>query len=122
MLNPAHYSCKSFETRPWGGFEVAHQDTRCKIKRLYILPHEKTSLQTHKYRTEHWLVEYGVGKVTLGEQEFDAVVGQQIMVSKNTAHRIENQGLEMLVIFEVQHGSLLCENDIIRLEDKYGRV
>jgi len=122
MLNPAQYSCKSFETRPWGGFEVVHQDAQCKIKRLYISPNEKTSLQMHQHRCESLLIESGVAVITIAGQENYVFAGKEILIPQKTLHRIENQGPDMLVIFEVQYGAILCENDVIRLEDKYGRV
>ena len=112
----------SFENRPWGGFEIIHAGDNYKIKRLYVSPNEGTSLQTHQHRSEHWVIESGAAKITIGERVSYLLAGASVSVPKNIAHRIENEGAEMLVIFEVQFGKCLREDDIIRLEDKYGRV
>jgi len=112
----------ALEMRPWGSFAVLHEGDGYKIKRLYVLPNEETSLQTHQHRSEHWLVESGSAKVTIGEQTLYLLAGASVTVPKNIAHRIENEGAELLTIFEVQFGKVLLESDITRIEDKYGRV
>ena len=122
MLAIKKDSYNLFQTRPWGGFEVLQQDNQCKIKRLYIFPHEKTSLQIHQQRSEHWLIESGIAKITLSERGFYATAGKKIDVDQGMLHRIENESNEMLVIFEIQYGKYLSEDDIIRIDDKYGRV
>ena len=111
-----------FESRPWGNFEVLHEASRHKIKRLRINPYEKTSLQKHISRSEHWMVESGSAKVIIGDEVIYLIAGGSVDIAAGTLHRIENESAELLSVIEVQTGDFLCENDIVRVEDKYGRV
>lgn len=117
---------KQVEKRPWGSFEVLHETNvgdalGYKVKRLDIYAGEKTSLQIHQHRAEHWVVESGVAKVTVGTEVKYLQAGESVDIPKNTTHRIENEGSSVLQVIEVQTGELLLESDILRIEDKYER-
>ncbi len=108
--------------RPWGAFYVIEAGTAYQVKRLEIAPGKRISYQTHQFRSEHWHIVQGTGQVTLNGDGFRLGVGQSIDVSAGAAHRIENVGFEVLIFIEVQRGSYLGEDDIVRLEDDYGRL
>lgn len=111
-----------FEERPWGSYTVLDQGPNYKVKRLEILPGKRLSYQKHSQRTEHWMVVQGRADVTLEGQECIVELGGSMEVPMGTAHRIANPGSELLVLIEIQRGSYLGEDDIIRLQDDYGRV
>ena len=93
-----------------------------KVKLLYVLPGERLSLQKHKHRSETWYVVHGTAKVTKDKERFTMETGDSVIIEKNQLHRLENSGDIPLQIIEVQTGSYFGEDDIIRLEDSYGRV
>ena len=93
-----------------------------KIKRIEVKPGASLSLQLHHRRSEHWVVVKGTARVTCGEATFDIGSGQSTYIPIETKHRLENRGEEMLAIIEVQCGHYLGEDDIVRFDDKYGRV
>lgn len=107
--------------RPWGRFEVLDEGERYKVKRIYVLPGGVLSLQKHEYRAEHWTVVQGVATVTIGEETSDLLENQHVYVPLGCVHRIANKQSDPLTLIEVQTGSVLLEDDIIRLEDNYGR-
>tara|TARA_R110002096_G_C14639352_1_gene725451 strand:+ start:444 stop:812 length:369 start_codon:yes stop_codon:yes gene_type:complete len=109
------------EDRPWGMFENLLDTEHCKVKRIVIKPGQAPSYQYHHKRSEVWTIVSGVATITL-----DGVVeyyhyGQTILIPQGTKHRVENQGQDDLVFIEVQHGSYFGEDDIVRVEDNYGR-
>ena len=108
--------------RPWGSYTVLDEGEGHKVKRLTVSPGAKLSLQRHNKRSEHWVVTRGRARVTCGERQLDLTVGQSIDIPNTTNHRIENPWSETLEIIEVQHGSYLGEDDIVRIQDVYGRV
>ncbi len=111
-----------FDQRPWGSFTVLDEGTGFKVKRLEILPEKRLSYQKHKQRAEHWFVVQGNAKVTLDDKEIFVKTGEAIDISIGSAHRVENPDKnELLVFIEVQRGDYLGEDDIIRLEDDFGR-
>ncbi len=110
------------ERRPWGSFSVLLEAPRFKIKELTIKPGAKLSLQMHHHRAEHWVVVEGTARVTRGTEETLLSENESTYIPVGTAHRLENPGTITLRIIEVQCGSYLGEDDIIRLEDSYGRV
>lgn len=116
------FVASSQTTRPWGGYEVLHEDVGYKIKRLSIESKAKTSLQLHRKRAEHWHIETGVARVKLGKATLILRAGDSLDIPVNMLHRIENVGKTMLRVLEVQIGDYLDEDDIIRLHDIYGRV
>lgn len=108
--------------RPWGTYTVLTEGERHKIKKITVHPKQKLSLQMHYHRSEHWVVVRGTAKVVIGEEERIVHEGESIFVPKSSIHRVENPGIVPLEIIEVQVGEYLGEDDIIRLEDVYGRL
>lgn len=108
--------------RPWGAYTVLEEQERYKIKKIEVQPKQKLSLQLHYHRSEHWVVVKGSAKVTIGDRETLVHEGESIFVPKAAVHRVENPGKVVLEIIEVQVGEYLGEDDIIRLEDSYGRL
>lgn len=108
--------------RPWGTYTVLDEGAGFKVKRLVVHPGASLSLQLHHHRSEHWVVVHGVAKVTNGEQEFLLPANQATYIPVGTKHRLANPGTESLEIIEVQTGSYLGEDDIVRFADLYGRV
>ncbi|MFZ5789753.1 MAG: mannose-1-phosphate guanylyltransferase/mannose-6-phosphate isomerase [Pseudomonadota bacterium] len=107
--------------RPWGSYEQVDAGDRFQVKRLIVRPGGKLSLQRHAHRAEHWVVVRGTARVTRDGQLFDLVANQSTYIPLGAAHRLENPGDEPLHIIEVQSGGYLGEDDIVRLEDVYGR-
>jgi mannose-6-phosphate isomerase len=110
------------DQRPWGRYWVLADDEDCKVKRISVRPGARLSLQLHRRRSEHWFVVSGRGVVTLGVDAHDVAAGTSVDIPAGTAHRIQNTGAEALVFVEVQHGTYFGEDDIVRLDDDYGRV
>ncbi len=108
--------------RPWGSYSVLEEGPRFKIKKIVVNPLEKLSLQLHYHRSEHWVVVQGTAKVTINGQESIVHEGESLFVPKSSIHRVENPGKVALEIIEVQVGEYLGEDDIVRLEDVYGRL
>jgi mannose-6-phosphate isomerase-like protein (cupin superfamily) len=111
-----------FDRRPWGTFTVLDEGKNYKVKRLEILPGKRLSYQKHAQRSEHWIVVQGTAKVTLDDRDLRIRTGEAIDIGIGSAHRVENPGEELLVIIEVQRGTHLGEEDIVRLQDDFGRV
>jgi mannose-6-phosphate isomerase len=109
------------DTRPWGGYLVLDDAEGHKVKRLWVTPGQRLSYQTHSRRAEHWFVVAGTGVVTLDGSPVPVQSGVAVDVPLGVAHRIENTGDDDLVFIEVQHGDYFGEDDIVRLEDDYGR-
>lgn len=109
-------------SRPWGSYEGIAAADRFQVKRIIVHPGQALSLQMHHHRAEHWVVVRGTGRVTRGEESYLVSEDQSTYISLGTAHRLENPGVIPLELIEVQTGSYLGEDDIIRFEDSYGRV
>jgi mannose-1-phosphate guanylyltransferase/mannose-6-phosphate isomerase len=107
--------------RPWGSFETIDIGQRFQVKRLTITPGEALSLQMHHHRAEHWVVVRGTAKVTRGDEVFLLTENQSAYVPVGVSHRLENPGAMPLEVVEVQTGSYLEEDDIVRFEDRYDR-
>ncbi|HHI75634.1 MAG TPA: mannose-1-phosphate guanylyltransferase/mannose-6-phosphate isomerase [Gammaproteobacteria bacterium] len=107
--------------RPWGTFEGIDQGHRFQVKRLTVKPGASLSLQMHHHRAEHWIVVRGTARVTRGDETFLLTENQSTYIPLGTAHRLENPGRVTLEIIEVQSGSYLGEDDIVRFEDRYNR-
>lgn len=107
--------------RPWGSYTVLEEGERYKIKRVVVNPRERLSLQLHHHRSEHWVVVRGTAKVTIGEAEKLVHENESAYISKSTIHRLENPGKVPLELIEVQNGEYLGEDDIVRIDDHYGR-
>ncbi len=108
--------------RPWGTYTVLQEGPRFKIKRIEVKPGQTLSLQMHHHRSEHWIVVSGTAKVTCDERTYLVAANESTYISIGTRHRLENPGVMDLVMIEVQCGDYLGEDDIVRFEDKYGRV
>jgi mannose-6-phosphate isomerase len=111
-----------FDRRPWGSFTVLDQGEEFKVKRIEVLPGKRLSYQKHAKRAEHWVVVQGTAKVTLDDREIMVSTGEAIDIATGSAHRVENPGTEMLLFIEIQRGSYLGEDDIVRLQDDFGRA
>jgi mannose-1-phosphate guanylyltransferase/mannose-6-phosphate isomerase len=107
--------------RPWGAFEGLDKGPRYQVKRITVAPGGKLSLQMHHHRSEHWVVVKGSAQVQRGEDSFLLTENQSTYIPIGVVHRLENVGKIELEIIEVQSGSYLGEDDIVRLEDTYGR-
>jgi mannose-1-phosphate guanylyltransferase len=108
--------------RPWGTYTVLEEGPGFKVKRVVVRPGASLSLQLHHHRSEHWVVVRGVASVINGEQDFFLSANQSTYIPSNTKHRLSNPGTEPLEIIEVQTGSYLGEDDIVRFADIYDRV
>jgi mannose-6-phosphate isomerase len=111
-----------YDERPWGSFVVLDEGDGYKVKRIEVLPNKRLSYQKHSRRSEHWFVVTGKARVTLEEKEFLLEAGQAIDIPTGSAHRVENPGPEKLIFIEIQRGDYLGEDDIVRLQDDYGRM
>ena len=111
-----------FDRRPWGTFTVLDEGNNFKVKRIEVLPGKRLSYQKHSQRAEHWVVVQGTAKVTLDDRQSVLASGEAIDIAIGSAHRVENPGTDTLVFIEVQRGSYLGEDDIVRLQDDFGRV
>jgi mannose-1-phosphate guanylyltransferase/mannose-6-phosphate isomerase len=107
--------------RPWGTYKSLHNGHRVQVKHIMVKPGGQLSLQMHHHRAEHWIVVHGTAKIRRGEEEMILTEDQSTYIPLGTAHRLENPGKIPLHLIEVQSGSYLGEDDIIRLEDSYGR-
>tara|TARA_B100001079_G_C16395551_1_gene508893 strand:+ start:1228 stop:1611 length:384 start_codon:yes stop_codon:yes gene_type:complete len=108
--------------RPWGSYEILCKGMGYQSKRLIINSGQRLSLQTHKHRDEQWVIAKGTAKVTIGDKVITLGKGQSAEVPRTIQHRIENiSDIDSLEIIEVQMGDYIDEEDIIRLEDDYGR-
>lgn len=107
--------------RPWGSYDSIDFGERFQVKRLIVKPGATLSLQMHHHRAEHWVVVSGTARITRGEETFLLEENQSTYIPVGTTHRIENPGKIPLHIIEVQSGSYLGEDDIVRFEDRYGR-
>ncbi len=108
--------------RPWGWFESLVIGKRFQVKRIHVLAGAALSLQSHRHRSEHWVVVEGVAKVTIDDSVTLLTEGQSVYIPLGTVHRMENPGTVPMVLIEVQTGIYLGEDDIIRYEDIYART
>jgi len=107
--------------RPWGWYDSIDFGARFQVKRIVVNPGASLSLQMHHHRAEHWIVVCGTAKITRGEETFLLSENQSTYIPLGTTHRLENPGKVPLEMIEVQSGSYLGEDDIVRFEDTYGR-
>jgi len=108
--------------RPWGKYDSVDTGERFQVKRITVNPGAKLSVQMHHHRAEHWIIVSGTAKVTLGEETLLLSENQSTYIPIGVVHALENPGKLPLEMIEVQSGSYLGEDDIVRFEDKYGRV
>ncbi len=115
------YSVHATVYRPWGSYTVLEEQPRFQIKRISVTPGAKLSLQKHHHRSEHWVVVSGTARVTNGESVELLYENQSTYIPAGNVHRLENPGVIELELIEVQNGSYLGEDDIVRFDDVYGR-
>jgi mannose-6-phosphate isomerase len=111
-----------YDERPWGNYTVLEDAPSHKVKRIVVHAGRRLSYQQHERRSEHWFILEGDGVVTLDGDPVVVCAGHAVDVPAGTAHRIENTGDRDLVFIEVQHGDYFGEDDIVRLEDDFGRA
>jgi mannose-1-phosphate guanylyltransferase/mannose-6-phosphate isomerase len=107
--------------RPWGTYQSIDMGERFQVKRITVKPGAKISLQKHAKRAEHWIVVKGTARVTRDRDLLTLTENMSTYIPVGCVHRLENIGAEILHLIEVQSGSYLGEDDIVRLEDSYGR-
>jgi len=107
--------------RPWGWYDSVDEGERFKVKRIQVNPGASLSLQMHRHRAEHWIVVKGTAEITNGDQIITLTENQSTYIPQGQTHRLANPGTTPLEIIEVQSGSYLGEDDIVRFEDNYGR-
>ena len=112
----------NYEKKPWGNYRVLHKEEGAQVKRIELKPGCRLSLQKHARRSEKWIVISGVGVATSGAKEIPVRKGSFIDVPVGEVHRIQNTGSGLLVFIEVQLGDYLGEDDIVRLQDDFGRA
>ncbi|MFT6658910.1 mannose-1-phosphate guanylyltransferase/mannose-6-phosphate isomerase [Maritalea sp.] len=117
-LTETHRTCY----RPWGGYSSLVIGNRFQVKRLFVKPGKKLSLQKHHHRSEHWVVVSGTAEVTIDDSVQTLSENQSVYIPLGAVHRLENKGKILLELIEVQTGSYFGEDDIVRLEDEFGRV
>jgi mannose-6-phosphate isomerase-like protein (cupin superfamily) len=111
----------SSDIRPWGRYTILDEGIGYKVKRIEVLPGKRLSYQKHAQRAEHWMVVAGMARMTLEEQILMLGPGDTVDIPIGAAHRIENPGEEQLIFIEIQRGDYLGEDDIVRLQDDFGR-
>ena len=109
------------ETRPWGSFTILDEGDGFKVKRISVKPGEKLSLQYH-HRSEHWTVVQGEATVTIGDSMKPVSINESVYIPLKEKHALANEGGELMQLIEIQLGQYLGEDDIVRLEDCYGRA
>jgi mannose-1-phosphate guanylyltransferase/mannose-6-phosphate isomerase len=108
--------------RPWGSYQTTDRDERFQTKRIIVRPGAKLSSQLHHHRSVHWVVVTGTAEVTVGERTFLLHENESTYISAGTVHRLANPGKVPLHLVEVQCGTYLGEDDIVRFDDVYGRA
>jgi mannose-1-phosphate guanylyltransferase/mannose-6-phosphate isomerase len=108
-------------SRPWGSYDSIDVGERFQVKRIVVKPGATLSLQKHYHRAEHWIVVKGTAEVTRGNETFLLTENQSTYIPIGEMHRLHNPGKTQLEMIEVQSGSYLGEDDIVRFEDSYGR-
>ena len=120
-MNPSLVELPRKVSRPWGTYEIIDESDTFKVKRIVVAPGQKLSKQSHKMRSETWVVVTGKAKVELGEEEFILGVNDSVYIPAETTHRLENPESYELELIEIQTGTYFGEDDIKRYEDDYGR-
>ncbi len=118
---PVNYHVGDADDRPWGRWEVIATGKDYVCKRITVVPGGKLSLQLHHHREEHWTIVQGNALVTIGDRQQPVGPNTHVFIPLETAHRIENNDETDVVFIEVQQGDELDEDDIVRLDDIYGR-
>lgn len=112
----------AFERRPWGSFTILDEGDNYKVKRIEVLPGKRLSYQRHSRRAEHWYIVRGTAKITLNGTQILVKTGEAFVIAREDAHRVENpDAAELLIFIETQTGDYFGEDDIVRLDDDFGR-
>ena len=117
-----NYKKGDHDSRPWGTWEVLDSGDNFCVKKIKVIPGGKLSLQSHRFRAEHWIIVEGEAVVTLGEDKLNKKADESVYIPAETKHRIQNDSSAEVIFIEVHTGDNLEENDIIRYEDVYGRA
>lgn len=110
------------ETRPWGYYEILYTENGMQIKRLVVYSGKRLSLQSHKHRSEHWYIRSGNALTQVEDQEYNLGAGHSITILKGEKHRVTAAGKNDLELIEIQEGTYLGEDDIVRYDDDFGRA
>ena len=110
------------ESRPWGTYQIILDDEKSKVKKITVLPGKRLSYQTHEKRSEYWVIVEGTGTVTLDGQDGLCLAGDAFIIEQGMAHSIANTGDSDLIFIETQLGLYFGEDDIVRLDDDFGRA
>ncbi len=116
-MSPANYK----EERPWGWFEILFEEAGLKVKRIMVKPGKRLSLQSHEHRAENWVIVQGKALFTLDDRTVELEPQQSVFIPQKSKHRMENPGQDEMVFIEVQTGTYLGEDDIIRFQDDFDR-
>tara|TARA_Y100001973_G_C5153426_1_gene309396 strand:- start:91 stop:432 length:342 start_codon:yes stop_codon:yes gene_type:complete len=109
------------EDRPWGYYEILHEEKNCKVKKITVNPGERLSYQYHQKRSEVWTIIQGEAYMLLNDELQLYTYGETIRIPQGVKHRVENKSNEDLIFIEVQYGTYFGEDDIVRIEDDYNR-
>jgi mannose-6-phosphate isomerase-like protein (cupin superfamily) len=109
-----------YDDRPWGRWEEYLNEPGYRVKRIIVSPGQRLSLQKHEKRSEHWVIASGAGRFTLDNDVLEVKAGDSVFIPVGGVHRVENPTRTPLIIIETQLGTCI-EDDIIRIEDDYGR-
>jgi mannose-1-phosphate guanylyltransferase/mannose-6-phosphate isomerase len=122
LQNYATHQVHRTVRRPWGSYTVLEESPSYKLKRIVVKPQAALSLQMHHHRSEHWVVLSGTADVVNGTKQYTVRANESTFIPAGRRHRLANRGAEELAIIEVQTGSYVGEDDIVRFEDVYGRA
>ena len=120
-LQPSYTNMNNSENRPWGEYTVLLDGDVCKVKTITIRAGESPSYQYHHKRNEHWIIIRGHGKLTINDQKKVVKEGDYVFINKLDKHQLVNDSDEDIVFIEIQTGEYFGEDDIVRIDDKYGR-
>ena len=112
----------NFEERPWGNYTVLYTDETSQVKKLVVNPGKRISLQSHKFRAEHWYILSGTGLITLNSEVKEVGPGDSVTIPIGAKHRVAAGDQVPLIFVEIQTGSSFDEEDIVRYDDDYGRA
>lgn len=113
---------KVTDHRPWGSYTILEEGSDYKVKSIRVHAAKRLSYQKHSRRSEHWIVVQGIATITLDGKVITLTPGETVDIPVGTAHRVENSGEATLVFIEVQRGDYFGEDDIVRIEDDFGRA
>ena len=122
MSNSSYHSImKSNIEKPWGSYQVLENTESYTLKKIIVNPGGKLSLQSHKHRSEHWIIAEGKAEIIIDEKVLIVGANESVIIPKGSKHRLTNNQNTKLIIFELWFGDILDEKDIVRYEDIYGR-